>query len=338
MTSLDPAYKYHEGYITLTLPPPPHLPSSLILGDRHYVVKPEFHTSIVAVKLLVADIIERDHISEDEAEKRASEVAIAAVNRTKPTFIGYLNDVRLADKDPGDRHTVVVMASVTGLVDVFAEINHELELSRPVQQAHATLYTAENRKTIGITSPAELSERTRALDPATRAELTSQLDPYKTFAWSMFMSPAPIRNNLILELHVPSFGPAREFYEKFGFTQVDYDPISGGGTSDLGYFELKREDSLGRAQLNLYGDKASVAEHARFNEFPADTPRGYAVEITFPVDDVEGLWGRVGRHLPKHQISEPLQVKRWGKRDFRVIDPFGFYIRFTEPVDWRQDV
>lgn len=31
-------------------------------------------------------------------------------------------------------------------------------------------------------------------------------------------------------------------------------------------------------------------------------------------------------HIPK--------LKRWGKKDFRVIDPFGFYVRFTELVDW----
>jgi hypothetical protein len=27
---------------------------------------------------------------------------------------------------------------------------------------------------------------------------------------------------------------------------------------------------------------------------------------------------------------------QWGKQDFRVVDPFGFYVRFTEIVDWGQ--
>jgi uncharacterized glyoxalase superfamily protein PhnB len=73
-----------------------------------------------------------------------------------------------------------------------------------------------------------------------------------------------------------------------------------------------------------------------FRDFPAATPKGYAVEITIPVSDVEKLWGEVIDKLSSDQISQPLILKRWGKKDFRVADPFGFYIRFTELVDWGQ--
>jgi uncharacterized glyoxalase superfamily protein PhnB len=140
-------------------------------------------------------------------------------------------------------------------------------------------------------------------------------------------------NNLILELHVPDFEPARTFYKLFGFEEINYDPTSGGG-SDLGYMILKRDDVLGETHLNFYGDKPKVSEHARFNEFPASTPRGYAVEITIPVSDVEMLWNEIKDKLPVEQISQELTLKCWGKKDFRVVDPFGFYIRFTELVDW----
>lgn len=146
---------------------------------------------------------------------------------------------------------------------------------------------------------------------------------------------APIRNNLVLELHVPSFGPIREFYSQFGFTELNYDPTSGGG-SDLGYLVLVRHDDMGDTMLNFYGDKEKVAGHAYFNEFPPNTPRGYGVEITVPVSNVEGLWQKVAKKLPPEVISQPLMQKRWGKQDFRVIDPFGFYVRFTEIVDWGQ--
>lgn len=149
------------------------------------------------------------------------------------------------------------------------------------------------------------------------------------------MAEAPIRNNLALELHVPSFESAREFYGMFGFEEASYDPTSGGG-SDLGYLVLLRKDELGDTMLNFYGDKDKVAQHARFKDFPADTPRGYAVEITIPVSDVQGLWERVAGRLIEEAISQPLTMKRWGKEDFRVVDPFGFYVRFTELVDWGQ--
>lgn len=144
-----------------------------------------------------------------------------------------------------------------------------------------------------------------------------------------------IQNNLVLELHVPDFNVAREFYALFGFSKLIYDPTSGGG-SDLGYMVLKREDTMGRTLINFYGDKEKVSKHARFADFPNDTPRGYAVEITVPITDVEKLWNDVNEKLSPNQIGQPLTLKRWGKKDFRVIDPFGFYVRFTELVDWGQ--
>jgi hypothetical protein len=150
------------------------------------------------------------------------------------------------------------------------------------------------------------------------------------------MALTPLHNNLALELHVPSFRPVREFYAMFGFEELSYDPTSGGG-SDLGYMVLIRRDETGDALLNFYGDKESVSKHAHFSDFPSGTPRGYAVEITFPVSDVTGLWEMVKDKLKEMSVSQPLVTKRWGKQDFRVIDPFGFYVRFTEIVDWGQE-
>src|SRR2546429_157094 len=147
------------------------------------------------------------------------------------------------------------------------------------------------------------------------------------------MSIPQVRNNLVLELHVPSFQPVRDFYDMFGFKELVYDPTSGGG-SDLGYLVLIRKDSIGDTLLNFYGDKEEVFQHAHFKDFPPDTPRGYAVEITIPVSNLSGLWEQVRGKIPSTAISQHLTRKRWGKRDFRVIDPFGFYVRFTELVDW----
>ena len=142
-----------------------------------------------------------------------------------------------------------------------------------------------------------------------------------------------VTNNLVIELHIPDFQKARDFYNIFGFEQLRYDPTSGGG-SDLGYMILKRTDALGETHLNFYGDKEKVSQHAFFKDFPANTRRGYEVEITIPVSDVEGLWNAVKNTLKPEQIAQPLTLKRWNKKDFRIVDPFGFYIRFTELVDW----
>lgn len=142
-----------------------------------------------------------------------------------------------------------------------------------------------------------------------------------------------VPNNLVLELHVPNFTMARSFYSIFGFSELSYDPTSGGG-SDLGYLILRREDALGETHINFYGDKETVSQHSHFRDFPSTTPRGYAVEITIPVSNIVLLWDSVKDKLQSSQIAQPLTLKRWGKKDFRVIDPFGFYVRFTELVDW----
>ena len=112
-----------------------------------------------------------------------------------------------------------------------------------------------------------------------------------------------ITNNLILELHIPDFDKARRFYEIFGFSQVSYDPTSGGG-SDLGYMVIARSDPVGRTLINFYGDKEKVSKHAHFKDFPENTPRGYEVEITIPVEDVEKLWEHVIKRLDPSQMGQ----------------------------------
>ena len=148
-------------------------------------------------------------------------------------------------------------------------------------------------------------------------------------------NPNKIINNLVLELHIPDFETARKFYALFNFKEIGYDPTSGGG-SDLGYMVLKREDTIGNTSINFYGDKDKVSQHKYFADFPINTPRGYEVEITIPVSDVKGLWEEVKDKLTEKQITQPLTLKRWNKWDFRVADPFGFYVRFTELMDWGQ--
>ena len=147
--------------------------------------------------------------------------------------------------------------------------------------------------------------------------------------------PNTIINNLVLELHIPDFDKARNFYSLLGFKEITCDPTSGGG-STLGYMVLKRTDGLGNTLINFYWDSPLVSEHSFFKDFDKNTPRGYEVEITVPVSEVNKLWEEVKGQLQEKNIAQPLTLKRWGKSDFRVIDPFGFYIRFTEIVDWGQ--
>ena len=51
------------------------------------------------------------------------------------------------------------------------------------------------------------------------------------------------------------------------------------------------------------------------------------IEIVLEVDDVDAIYARVQRE--KWTIADALAQRPWGLRDFRVLDPNGFYIRVT---------
>lgn len=141
-------------------------------------------------------------------------------------------------------------------------------------------------------------------------------------------------NNLILELHVPSFQPVRDFYAIFGFNEFRCEPTPMDNDV-MGYLVLKRKDEIGETVLNFYGDKEKVSQHSYFKDFPSDTPRGYAVEVVIFVSNIEKLWDDVKDKLAKEQIISPLKLRKWNnlnsaKQDFRVVDPFGFYICFSQ--------
>lgn len=57
-------------------------------------------------------------------------------------------------------------------------------------------------------------------------------------------------------------------------------------------------------------------------------PRG--VEIVIEVADVAGERDHVAARWP---IEEDLIARPWGLRDFRVLDPAGYYLRVTELPD-----
>jgi len=57
-------------------------------------------------------------------------------------------------------------------------------------------------------------------------------------------------------------------------------------------------------------------------------PRGLGVEIVLEVDDLEELHDRL---MELGVDVSPLKRQNWGLRDFRVLDPDGYYLRITTP-------
>lgn len=145
----------------------------------------------------------------------------------------------------------------------------------------------------------------------------------------------PIQNNLIIELHVPDLDKVKDFYSKLGFKITMDNKVND---KELGYLTMTREDELGDTMLNFYGGDDRVYGQSYFKQFPRDTKRAYASEITIVVRDIEAM-NKLAMENLKEYIVRPLESKedhnhKW--RDFRMEDPFGFYLRFTELLDWGQ--
>lgn len=149
------------------------------------------------------------------------------------------------------------------------------------------------------------------------------------------MSKQPISNNLIIELHIPDFDVAKEFYGILGFKVILEHPATA---AEPGYLVMKRPDTLGDSMINFYGGNDKVYQQSYFKNFPTDTKRGYEIELTMTVSNVDEFFNKVSPKIKDH-IMQEVKDKKDGDlvwRDFRAEDPFGFYLRFTELIDWGQ--
>ena len=125
-----------------------------------------------------------------------------------------------------------------------------------------------------------------------------------------------------IELHVPAFAPVKAFYGGLGFT-VAREEIGGDGA---GYLVLRRGPNV----LRFWPGSAAIDRHEHFGSAPASTPRGHGVEVVIVVEDLDAVYAAARGFA---RIVSPLREQPWGLRDFRALDPFGYYLRITEPHD-----
>lgn len=127
-------------------------------------------------------------------------------------------------------------------------------------------------------------------------------------------------NHLLIELHIPDFKKVKDFYGKLGFSVVwEREP-----EEMKGYLVMKMDESI----LTFWAGNKNVYQHPYFKKFDSKTKRGYGVEIAIMVNDLENYYKKVKKFT---KVVEPLATQPWGLKDFRIEDPFGFYLRFTEP-------
>lgn len=131
--------------------------------------------------------------------------------------------------------------------------------------------------------------------------------------------------DVILELHVPDFETIKKFYGKLGFEVVWEKPPK----ERSGYLVMKMNKSI----LAFYCGNEEVYSHSFFKKYPKSTVRGYGVEVAVYISggDIDEYYKKVVSKIDKKHIAQELKTKRWGTKDFRLEDPFGYYLCFREP-------
>jgi len=136
------------------------------------------------------------------------------------------------------------------------------------------------------------------------------------------------QNALQLELHVPDFELAKQFYRLLGF-EVVWERVP---EADKGYLILKND---GGCILNFWPGTDVLYQQAYFQNFDKATKRGYGVEVVITTNlNLEALQQKLTQNGVK--VVEPLIKRPWGLYDFRIEDPFGYYLRITTPHDITQ--
>lgn len=138
------------------------------------------------------------------------------------------------------------------------------------------------------------------------------------------MSKSVALSDIILELHVPDFNIVKDFYGKLGFKKVWEYPPKG----QSGYLVMKRDNSI----LAFFCGNDEVYKHSFFKRFSKNTVRGYGVEVCIYISDqdIDLYYKRILLEIGEKHIVMPLEAKPWGSKDFRMIDPFGYYLCVRE--------
>ena len=131
------------------------------------------------------------------------------------------------------------------------------------------------------------------------------------------MTVTPANNHSFVEFHVPNVKKARDFYLNLGFKLV-WEVES--------YAVLKLDKSL----ITVFQGPSGY-----FDSLDQNIPRGFKVEIAINVEsqDIKDFYKFCQENIEKFggKVVEPLVLQDYGKWDFRITDPFGLYLRFTEP-------
>jgi predicted enzyme related to lactoylglutathione lyase len=121
------------------------------------------------------------------------------------------------------------------------------------------------------------------------------------------------------ELFVRDVAQSVRFYERV----LDF--VAPSDADLTGYVPVRN----GAVTIGLQAIGALGTDH-HLRRGRADDPRGLGVEIVLQAADVDRAYRHAAATAPAcGGVTEPIGERPWGRRDFRVIDPDGYYLRLT---------
>lgn len=169
---MKPPYGFFEngfGYIRLENLQLDALPEGVVVEGDQFVIKPEFHISLVWVGKL------KELVSDEDKGKIKTEM-IDEFNKFSEEYslkdFEIINELRLVKQ--GEQKSIIVRARVPNLENFFRRLSQKYGVEFPVQPAHITLYTLPTDKIgIGILSHEEMQEKSEPIDiPAIQSVLS----------------------------------------------------------------------------------------------------------------------------------------------------------------------
>jgi hypothetical protein len=153
-------YPYRHGSVLVPLCVV-GLPYEIAALDEDWALREELHVTAIDT----AWIAERLRI---RAEAAWSEIS-AALEGRRAGPVRITDELRVARE--GDERTIVVMAAVDGLPDLYEELSARLGAPLAAPPTHVTLYTRPGGASIGLHDTAELRQLSRALTAPEDAEV-----------------------------------------------------------------------------------------------------------------------------------------------------------------------
>jgi lactoylglutathione lyase len=115
------------------------------------------------------------------------------------------------------------------------------------------------------------------------------------------------------------------FVQNLASSVVFYRCLLGKGCASYNETSALFENDRG-AVLRLTDESVLNSNHY-FNSMRVSA-KGKGVELILPVENADQVFNKFNRIYPA-QIESQLVNRSWGKRDFRVIDLDGYYVRVT---------